>query len=107
MRTKEVNNQEGVLIGHLIECPACTKAGFGSVHLFHLKMNNGSPGWTFNDDFERPTFSPSMLSRAPSNGRVPQETFVCHSFVRDGQIQYLSDCTHELAGQTVDLPDMT
>lgn len=29
----------------------------------------------------------------------------CHSFVTDGRIQYLGDCTHALAGQTVDLPD--
>lgn len=31
---------------------------------------------------------------------------VCHSFVRDGRIQFLSDCTHKLANQTVDLPDI-
>ena len=30
----------------------------------------------------------------------------CHSFVTDGRIQFLSDCTHALAGQTVDLPDI-
>jgi hypothetical protein len=29
---------------------------------------------------------------------------VCHSFVVDGRIQFLGDCTHHLAGQTVDLP---
>ncbi len=28
-----------------------------------------------------------------------------HSFVVDGHIQFLGDCTHELAGQTVDIPD--
>jgi len=30
----------------------------------------------------------------------------CHSFVRDGRIEFLSDCTHALKGQTVDLPDL-
>ena len=30
---------------------------------------------------------------------------VCHSFVTDGRIQFLGDCTHSLAGQTVDLPE--
>ena len=29
----------------------------------------------------------------------------CHSFVRSGRIEFLSDSTHALAGQTVDLPD--
>lgn len=31
---------------------------------------------------------------------------VCHSFVRDGRIQFLADCTHAMAGQTVDLPEV-
>jgi hypothetical protein len=48
-------------------------------------------------------FKPSYLSRAPWGEK--QEQRVCHSFVTDGRIQFLSDCTHELAGQTVDLPD--
>jgi hypothetical protein len=30
----------------------------------------------------------------------------CHSFIRNGQIQFLSDCHHELAGKTVDLPEV-
>lgn len=28
----------------------------------------------------------------------------CHSFIRDGQIQFLGDCGHALAGKTVALP---
>lgn len=28
---------------------------------------------------------------------------ICHSFVTDGKIRFLNDCTHDLAGQTVDL----
>jgi hypothetical protein len=30
---------------------------------------------------------------------------VCHSFVTDGRIQFLTDCTHAFAGRTVDLPE--
>ncbi|QED11703.1 hypothetical protein PP914_gp215 [Arthrobacter phage Qui] len=30
----------------------------------------------------------------------------CHSFVTDGKIEFLSDSTHKLAGQTVDIPDL-
>lgn len=29
----------------------------------------------------------------------------CHSFVRNGQIEFLSDCTHDLVGQTVQLQE--
>ncbi len=28
----------------------------------------------------------------------------CHTFITDGRIQFLGDCSHKLAGQTVDLP---
>lgn len=56
------------------------------------------PSWNFNGDLEKPTFEPSILTRAGSN--------VCHSFVRDGRIQFLGDCTHALAGKTVDLPEI-
>lgn len=31
------------------------------------------------------------------------ELYVCHSFIKDGQIQYLDDCTHRLKNQTVPL----
>lgn len=55
--------------------------------------------WGFNDDLERPTFTPSVLVQGgPDNA-------VCHSFVTDGRIQFLGDCTHALAGQTVELPE--
>ena len=43
-----------------------------------------------------------MRGEAPLPAPVP---FVCHSFVVDGRIQFLGDCTHELACQTVDIPD--
>jgi hypothetical protein len=86
-------------------------------------VNTGPGGWAFNGDGDRPTFSPSVLVRnghylpghtgscwCKYNAEHPEDanTFkcaACHSFVTDGQIQFLSDCTHELAGQTVPLPD--
>ena len=30
---------------------------------------------------------------------------ICHSFITDGSIEFLPDCTHELAGKTVPLED--
>ena len=61
----------------------------------------------YNGDAEKPTFTPSVLvtyngSDAGKDGAPPS---VCHSFVTDGRIQFLADCTHALAGQTVGLPD--
>lgn len=57
-----------------------------------------SDHWTWNGDTERPTLRPSIRTR---DGR-----HTCHSFVTDGKIQYLSDCTHEFAGKTMDLLDV-
>lgn len=81
---------------------------------------DGPPKWGFNGDYERPTFTPSVLVggvqiEQDENGKWTGEwicdadgkplPLVCHSFVTDGQIQFLGDCTHALAGQTVPLPD--
>ncbi len=82
-------------------CPGCDGA-------HGIKVGQGpGPRWGWNQDAERPTFTPSVLVRydgadAGVDGAPPA---VCHSFVTDGRIQFLSDCTHALAGQTVDIPD--
>lgn len=85
-----------------IFCPGCQHA-----HGIHTNSN----GWTWNDSLELPTFSPSLLiKRTMGNMKFQDDPDyeeheeVCHSFVTDGQIQFLSDSTHELSGQTVDLP---
>lgn len=82
----------------LIECPAC-----GCAHGFTIE---GPHAWKWNGSVDLPTFSPSMLATWTDHpdGKTPVDRR-CHSFVRDGRIQFLADCTHDLAGQTVDLPD--
>ncbi len=72
------------------ECPGCKE-----VHAIN-------DSWTFNGDVDKPTVSPSILV---NNNLANPESPKCHSFVRDGMIQFLDDCTHELAGQTVEIPD--
>jgi len=61
------------------------------------------PVWGFNNSMDKPTFTPSILVTI-GHGEKPSD--ICHSFVRDGMIQYLGDCTHELAGQTIELPNI-
>ncbi len=84
--------------------------------------HGGTPDrWTFNGDEEHPTFSPSFLVRSGHyipghtgdcwckwDAKHPDEPSgfqcgVCHTFVRDGKIQYLADCTHVYAGKTVEM----
>ena len=79
-------------------CPGCKQA--------HQVTVDGSRGWTFNGNGDAPTFSPSVFVNAPGPYFNPSpDVPSCHSFVTDGRIQFLPDCTHDLAGQTVDLPD--
>lgn len=81
---------------HVFMCPGC--------HTGHGIIVNNPPGpsWQFNGDVDRPTITPSILV---NRDRVNPAAEVCHSFVNDGKIQFLSDCTHAMAGQTVELPD--
>ncbi|TIN82659.1 DUF6527 family protein [Mesorhizobium sp.] len=84
-------------------CPGC-----GEAHVV-------GPSWTFNGDFDRPTFQPSVLvtgvqkitdgeyERVMAGQKIEPRPLRCHSFVTDGQVQFLDDCTHELAGHTVAL----
>lgn len=79
-------------------CPGCD-----SSHIIRTEPD----GWGWNGDAIKPTFTPSVLvtysgSDAGVDGAPPA---TCHSFVTEGRIQFLGDCTHALAGQTVDLPE--
>lgn len=59
----------------------------------------GTGNWSWNGDIDNPTLHPSILTTY-QHGEV---THRCHSFVNDGVIKFLSDCSHELVGQTVEL----
>ena len=95
--------------GLLFHCPGCNMA-------HQVKHGEGhGPRWTWNGDMDKPTFTPSINVRfehwvppfRPGTAKPENQTLVkdvCHSFVTDGRIQFLADCTHALAGQTVDLP---
>ena len=99
----------------IIFCPGCQCA------------HGVNDRWSFNGDMDKPTFSPSILvttghyisehkgdcwcnfnDEQLKKGEKPSgfNCGVCHSFVTDGKIQFLNDCTHSMAGQTLDLPDV-
>jgi len=91
-------------------CPGCDE--------HHAVKVNTPSGWGWNGSEEKPTITPSILVRGikPISDEEAQRILrrehfepiptVCHSFVTDGKIQFLSDSTHSLAGQTVDLSDL-
>lgn len=101
-------------------CPGCNEAH--AVTVSPDRAHNGA-SWGWNGCAEKPTFTPSVLVTsghycAHYDGKGcwctyyiehPAETRDfecgrCHSFVVDGNIQFLSDCSHNLAGQTMPLP---
>lgn len=108
MKRVEVDEQGNVYF----DCPGC---GLG-----HSLPTGPGPGarWGFNGSEERPTLTPSILARGVDRltdaevaiiergGKVEPRPLVCHSFVTEGRIEFLGDCTHALKGQTVDLPPM-
>ena len=76
---------------YVYQCPGC-----GCGHIVHVQpAKNPITGasWSWNGDMDSPTFTPSIQVRG------------CHCFIRNGQIEFLTDCTHELAGKTVPIPD--
>lgn len=126
MKVKPVEGCPGML---MFKCPGCTKAGRcrSAHHAVYAEPPGPHTGakWGWNGSADKPTFTPSILVRSTDmtekgnadyeawiqrGGPAPEEGFdrvetVCHSFVTDGRIQFLGDCTHPLAGQTVDLPE--
>jgi hypothetical protein len=118
-RTKTGNQPDVMFFCHGCKCG----------HGVWTTQSNGHTGaiWTWNGSMDKPTFSPSILvtGRAfTESGKADYDTWYaagcpdrqgrafenqdtrCHSFVRDGKIQFLSDCTHKLAGQTVDMVEV-
>lgn len=105
----------GHYVGYQFHCPACKER--------HVVGKS----WQFNGDYDKPTFHPSILVTGrnftpqgqaaydawyssgcpPLNGRkFDSAPTVCHSFIIDGQIEFLNDCTHDLGGKKVELPDI-
>jgi hypothetical protein len=91
-RVRQLSDQGGNPSQYVF-CPACK-----TIHLFDDR-------WTFNNNFDKPTFNPSMLVHEHRNENYWQPR--CHSFVRDGKIEFLGDCTHDMKGQTIELPIIT
>lgn len=115
--------QQPAQFQYMIFCPGCHEG-----HGLRVGQPDG-PSWSFNGDMEKPTFQPSLLikgvelpKRDPITHDLPRgadgkfllgpdgrivgcKDTICHSFITNGQIQFLSDCTHELRGQTVPLPE--
>lgn len=120
---KKLRSLEGGRVAFM--CPGCRE--FHQIVVVASMDERGNdlprhgPIWGYNCNPDAPTFTPSIRvggkqTVIDENGRWTGEWVrgpdgvaldrCCHSFVTDGRIQFLSDCTHALVGQTVDLPDV-
>jgi hypothetical protein len=139
MKCKMVIDRDGKFYGIRLNCPGCALIqgeGNGAKVLPVRWLPPGQsessqaancPHWDFNGNFDKPVFSPSVLSHQTMHEppvtsenidswyRHPWKQHpvdhICHSFIgcngaQPGQIIFLSDCTHALAGKTMDLPEL-
>ncbi len=98
-----------------IDCPA------GHHHVINIVEKNVNGAiWTFNNDMENPTFSPSINEKAgvysqhfradvyemEDQQMVKDMSYICHFVVTNGMIYFCGDCTHDLKNQTLPLLDI-
>jgi hypothetical protein len=78
----------------------------------------GTGCWTWNGSTDAPTLRPSVLTNGTyrltdeehatlmAGDKVEPRRFRCHSWINDGVVQFLDDCSHELANTSVPLLDV-
>lgn len=98
-------------------CPGC-----GMFHILSVASDAPAPKWSWNEDVYLPTLTPSLLvtwmtrsfderqqsaEHFKQHGRPltmaelpPTQKNICHSFVRGGTMDFLSDSTHAMSGKT-------
>lgn len=85
-------------------CPGCQYGhGIRSARPPFAKPEVKIAVWTFNGDVDKPTFAPSYVTGLPDVNGNPFMVKRCHCYIENGQIRFLTDCWHELKGQTVDM----
>jgi hypothetical protein len=77
-------------------CPACE-----CLHSICTKLapGGGNPVWQFDGNMIAPTINPSIRVR----WNQKEIEYCCHSFVRNGFIEFCGDCTHSMKNLRVPL----
>lgn len=79
-------------------CPGCELFGYTGLHMIPVNTDAISPSWEWNGDLYEPTITPSLLTTTGDN--------VCHSFLTNGDFNFLSDSTHALKLCKIRMPDL-
>ncbi|RYE27484.1 MAG: hypothetical protein EOP45_01050 [Sphingobacteriaceae bacterium] len=86
-----ISNNPGKFVFY---CPGCQ-----ANHIIDTSLLKGKSHHVLTGTYDKPTIRASVLSNSMGELDKPR----CHSFVTDGKIKFLEDCTHSLAGKTVPL----
>lgn len=89
-------------------CPGCGD--------HHVVPYTGENAWDWNQSLTEPTLNPSILVLSRNkliNEDLPSDKLLsasnitttpqCHSFMKDGNLIFLGDSTHYLAGKSVEM----
>lgn len=87
MKIKPVK-RNGTILGYLMESPLT-----GDMYCFYTQKTDNDMCWVFNDNYEKPTFRPSMKNMQTGE----------HFLVTDGKVRYLMDCC---CNKTMDMIDL-
>lgn len=84
-------------------CPGCNKAHRPRAATEDGSRADNGPYWDWNGATDETfTIFPSLLCNANAEpDQVAAGHHRCHSLIRNGRWEFLADCTHALAGQTV------
>jgi len=103
---------ENDIAGFSFWCPGCDRA-----HTFPITKDPKDPkslAWRYSGTLERPNFAPSLVvyvthpEEPPKNGQPGKPEWketLCHLYLQQGALIFLSDCKHDLRGNTVPLPE--
>lgn len=89
---REHAHHDGRTVLHEFWCPGCGVTHWVTVSRApHL---GEGPVWAWNNDPERPSYSPEMLFGGET------KLLRCRFLIRYGRFDYFQDCHHTLAGVT-------
>ena len=107
-RLRTVRYDDVVVSSLMFVCPGCVAGGPDGYDGLHMLPVNGPPeldrpSWDWDGNLEAPTLSPSILTNHIEDSSPRPR---CHSFLRAGVFEFLTDSEHPLAGQHVPIPDL-
>ena len=102
IKRKEYEWEGKKTVAYFVYCPACSRS-----HRFIVE-NEANPGyaWEFNGNEDSPTFHPSIRVHC-SPWEVGGKSWQCHSYLKNGEWDFLDDSTHEVRGKVpmIDFPE--